>query len=102
MLEVLKEIATICSEVSAIACVLALLIKPVREKVFGLGAVKEGQKCLLRSEMLKIYYEHKDEESIRQHTRENMDFLYTAYKALGGNSFIDDIYNEVREWEIRT
>jgi hypothetical protein len=26
--------------------------------------------------------------------------LYEAYKALKGNSFIDRIYEEVKEWEI--
>lgn len=28
--------------------------------------------------------------------------LYEAYKALKGNSFIDKIYSEVKEWEVVT
>ena len=28
--------------------------------------------------------------------------LYNAYKALGGNSFIDKIKHEVDEWEVVT
>ena len=59
-----------------------------------------GLKCLLRSEMLRIYYHHKDNEKIRQYELENFVFLYKAYKALKGNSFIDKIYTEVMSWEV--
>ena len=59
-----------------------------------------GLKCLLRSEMLRIYYHHKDNEKIRQYELENFVFLYKAYKALKGNSFIDKIYKEVMSWEV--
>ena len=50
--------------------------------------------------MLRIYYRHKDNEKIRQYELENFVFLYKAYKALKGNSFIDKIYKEVMEWEV--
>jgi len=61
-----------------------------------------GVKCLLRSEMLHTYYHNKDKEKIRQYEKENFILLYKAYKALKGNSFIDDIYNEIRTWEVTT
>lgn len=61
-----------------------------------------GMKCLLRSEMLRTYYHNKDAEKIRQYEYENFIFLYKAYKALKGNSFIDKIYKEVQLWEIVT
>ena len=35
---------------------LTIIIKPIREKIFNMGRSKEGEKCLLRSEMLRIYY----------------------------------------------
>ena len=59
-----------------------------------------GMKCLLRDAMLRIYYHNKDSEKIRQYEKENFVLLYKAYKALKGNSFIDDIYAEVRTWEV--
>lgn len=59
-----------------------------------------GQKCQLRSDMLHIYYHNKDGGKIRQYEYENFVFLYEAYKALRGNSFIDKIYKEVQKWEI--
>jgi hypothetical protein len=52
--------------------------------------------------MLRIYYHNKDDEKIRQYEYENFVFLYEAYKALKGNSFIDKIYKEVSTWEIVT
>ncbi len=61
-----------------------------------------GMKCLLRSEMLRTYYHNKDREKIRQYELENFVFLYKAYKALRGNSFIDKIYEEVMSWEVIT
>lgn len=61
-----------------------------------------GQRCQLRSEMLQIYYHNRDRKKIRQYEKENFVMLYEAYKALKGNSFIDDIYNEVRKWEVVT
>ena len=62
--------------------------------------IKNGTKCQLRSEMLRIYYKHKDEEQIRQYEYENFVYLYEAYKLLKGNSFIDKIYNDIKEWEV--
>ena len=55
-----------------------------------------------RSEMLKTYYHNKDNERIRQYEAENFEKLYDAYKALKGNSFIDKIHNEVKDWEVIT
>ena len=62
--------------------------------------IKNGTKCQLRSEMLRIYYKHKDDEKIRQFEYENFVYLYEAYKSLKGNSFIDKIYNDIKEWEV--
>lgn len=64
--------------------------------------IANGTKCQLRNEMLRIYYHHKDEKTIRQYEFENFVFLYEAYKALNGNSFIDKIHEEVQSWEIIT
>lgn len=62
--------------------------------------LSNGTKCQLRSEMLRIYYNNKDDGKIRQYEYENFVFLYEAYKALKGNSFVDKIYKEVQKFEI--
>ena len=62
--------------------------------------IANGEKCQLRSDMLHIYYHNREVKEIRQYEFENFVFLYEAYKALKGNSFIDRIYAEVKTWEI--
>ena len=62
--------------------------------------IANGQKCQLRSEMLRIYYHNQKHGKIRQYEYENFVMLYEAYKALKGNSFIDKIYKEVQSWEV--
>lgn len=101
-METLKVIADICTRVMAVVALLVVLIKPLREWVFGWSAIKEGQRCLLRSDMLHTYYKRKDERKIRQYEAENFARAYKAYKALKGNSFMDDLKKEVSEWEVIT
>lgn len=79
-----------------------LFIRPIREKILGTKDIREGQKCALRADMLRTYYKHSDEDQIRQYEKENFILEYKAYKALGGNSFIDDIEKEVRRWDVVT
>jgi hypothetical protein len=61
---------------------------------------KAGQLCLLRAEMLKIYYKHREDKTIRQYEAENFMLMYEAYKARGGNSFIDEVYEHVTAWKL--
>lgn len=65
-----------------------------------IGKIATGTKCQLRSEMLRIYYHHRESGVIRQYEYENFIMLYEAYKALKGNSFIDKIYKEVQTWKV--
>lgn len=62
--------------------------------------INDGHKCLLRSDMLRIYYRHRESETIRQYEYENFVLEYEAYRALGGNSFMEKIYKEVQSWEV--
>jgi hypothetical protein len=91
----MSNLATLITEISIIIGVLI----PVAVVIIYLI---NGMKCLLRSEMLRTYYHNKERGKIRQYEKENFVFLYHAYKALKGNSFIDDIYAEVRTWEVIT
>ena len=59
-----------------------------------------GAKCQLRSDMLRTYYKHRETHKIRQYELENFISCYEAYRALGGNSFMKDVYETVMEWEI--
>ena len=64
--------------------------------------ITAGARCQLRSDMLRTYYHHRETETIRQYEYENFVMAYEAYRALGGNSFLEKIYGEVRKWEVIT
>ena len=68
--------------------------------IIWIKKIVEGQKCQLRSDMLRIYYCHHELKTIRQYEYENFVALYEAYKALKGNSFIDKIYAEIKTWDV--
>ena len=78
----------------------ALLINPIREQILGTEAIREGQRCLLRSELVRLYYRHQDDKQLREFEYKLMDQCFKAYKALKGNSFIDHICGEMYKWEI--
>lgn len=96
----LSTIASTCSEITIILGALALLIKPVRNKILGFDKLKDALRCGLRHDMLHTYYRHRDDKTIRQYELEDFLYLYKGYKALGGNSFIDKIKSEIDEWEV--
>lgn len=81
---------------------LGVLIGVIVPVIISIRKISNGTKCQLRSEMLRIYYHNRETEKIRQYEYENFVFLYEAYKALKGNSFIDKIYSEVKTWDIIT
>ena len=89
----LTTIATLIGEIGVLIGVIIPVIVSVRK-------IATGTRCQLRSEMLRIYYHHREQETIRQYEYENFVMLYEAYKALKGNSFIDKIYGEVQTWDV--
>ena len=94
------EIVQWAKDICSIATCAALLIKPVREWLMGTEALREGQRCLLRAEIVRIYYRHHDDRKLREYEYKNMQQCYNAYKALKGNSFIDKLHEEMKEWDI--
>ena len=91
----LTTLATLAGEIGVLVGVMVPVFVAIKR-------VANGTKCQLRSEMLRIYYHNHYDGTIRQYEYENFVALYEAYKALGGNSFIDKIYQEVKSWEIET
>ena len=95
-----SEIVQWAKDICSIATCAALLIRPVREWLMGTKALREGQRCLLRSEIVRLYYRHHDDQKLREYEFKNMRQCHDAYKALDGNSFIDKICGEMKEWDI--
>ena len=99
-MESLSKLAALCSELTGILAAVAMLIKPIRNKLLGLDKLTDALKCQLRHDMLHTYYRHREDRTIRQYELEDFLYLYRGYKALGGNSFIDRIKDEVDDWEV--
>lgn len=96
----LALIAAVIGYLGTIAGVFAFLKKLWK----SIKAEKDGVQCLLRSRIREIYYHHADEEppKIREYERQDLDDLYAGYKALGGNHFVDDLYEKMRDWKVVT
>lgn len=90
------DLTTIVTLIGEIGVLLGVIV-PV---IISVKKISDGQRSLLRSEMLQIYYRNRETRTIHQYEYENFVYLYEAYKALKGNSFIDKIYKELQTWEI--
>ena len=75
----LTTIATLITEIGILLGVVVPVIVSVRK-------ISNGTKCQLRSEMLRMYYRHRENGEIRQYEYENFVMLYEAYKALKGTA----------------
>lgn len=95
-MDYLKEIATAIGYISAILGAILGGVKVYKEW----KKTRDGQLCILRNEMLKIYHKYKDREELPQYEAQNFTMMYSAYKSMGGNSFIDEVRNHVIEWEL--
>ena len=91
VVEFIKNVTVIVGAVTAICAIISVAMTLVN-----------GLKCLMRSQMLQTYYHNKDKKQIRQYEMQNFLALYKAYKAMKGNSFIEEIYQDVTSWEIIT
>lgn len=88
---------------TAISLVLALisLLTLIFGYIKNLNKIKDGMKAMLRSEIEHCYYENLPYKTLQEYERKNLDSLYAAYHdGLKGNTFAQDLYDEMRDWEI--
>jgi hypothetical protein len=95
-MDYINELAKVIGSVTAIIGALVAVYKMYGEW----QKARNGQLCLLRNELLKIYYKYKDQEELPQYEAQNFTMMYDAYKARGGNSFIDEVHKHVIKWEL--
>lgn len=60
---------------------------------------REATKCSLRNDILQIYSECKDKKEITLYQLQAIEMSYTLYKKLKGNSFVDDILKEIKDYK---
>ncbi len=97
---VLHSTAVLIGDVIAIGGVIGALAAFYRK----IKLIALGQQCQLRSDITSVYYRHVEEAipTLHEYERKNLDDLFEAYKALGGNHFVDDIYQKMRGWKVST
>ena len=63
---------------------------------------EEVLRCLLRSELLNMYFKHIDRnnKTLTQWEAENMNKLADSYFGLDGNSFVKPLVETMRKWKI--
>lgn len=69
-------------------------IKKINDSV---DLIKEGILCSLRNKFLEIYIEVCDKGYKTQKEFENIEHIYDSYKKLGGNSFVESCYKEIKK-----
>ena len=56
----------------------------------------ETDRCVLRNIITDFYYRNVSSCEMKQYQYENLSKVYHQYKKLGGNSFIDKIWEEIQ------
>lgn len=63
-------------------------------------AMIQSVKCLLRNDILSIYDKCKEEKKITYWQLQAVEKSYRLYKLLKGNSFVMDLMERIREFEL--
>lgn len=64
-------------------------------------SIHRGTKCSLRNDIVEVYEQCKPTKTITKYQLETVCLSYVEYKKLKGNSFIDTIMGEIKEFEIK-
>jgi 6-phosphogluconate dehydrogenase len=69
--------------------------------LFGfVKSIHRGIKCTLRNDIVEVYELCKSQHKITKYQLETVCLSYEEYKKLKGNSFIDKIMEEIKEFDI--
>jgi hypothetical protein len=63
-------------------------------------AMIQSVKCLLRNDILSIYDKCKEDKKITYWQLQAVEKSYKLYRLLKGNSFIKDLMERIREFEL--
>ena len=60
----------------------------------------EALVSVIRNTIMHLYYKYRNADTISAYERENIEKLFAAYQALGGNSFVAECVEEIRNIQI--
>lgn len=110
LFDIFQGVVEVAKGVIPISTCLAILIKPIRERLLGIKAEKDKKEeknnlndeihiCLLRRDMRLIYNMYRKDKIIPE--RDAIDFFnhYAVYAKIGGNSWVDDAVRKIiNDW----
>lgn len=64
------------------------------------NAQTEALKCLLRNSITSTYYKHIEDKTIREYEFEAMLQEAETYFALGGNSYVKKLHDDMCGWKV--
>lgn len=62
--------------------------------------INKSTKCTLRNDILDIFDRCKEHGKITRYQLQSLTYSYDRYKKLKGNSFVDEIIERVKEFEL--
>ena len=62
--------------------------------------INKSTKCTLRNDILDIYDRCKEKGKITHYQLQSITYSYDRYKKLKGNSFVDEIIERVKDFEL--
>lgn len=62
--------------------------------------IKKALKCSLRNDILDIYDRCKENGKITHYQLQSINYSYDVYKKLKGNSFVDEILERIKDFEL--
>lgn len=65
-----------------------------------LTILTDGSQAGLAHQITSMYYENLEYKALRVSDWDALTKMYTAYKREGGNSFIDGLYDKMKDWDI--
>ena len=63
---------------------------------------KESQLSLLSDSITDLYFKYLPKKEVPTYERKDMVKLFESYRKLGGNSYVQTIYEEFMEWPVKT
>ena len=80
--------------------VLLQIENPISQNTDDLEALKISARDVLREKIMRIYREGRISRAMHEDDRDALIQYYKDYKALNGNSYIDDRYERMKKWQV--
>ena len=85
-----------------------LTLKPIHKEMKEIRGIINRDKqdyidgilCVLRNEILSIYCKRKDKKKITMQEKQAINCSFKIYKDNGGNSFVEDIVEEMNTYKV--